>query len=192
MAICLLTPQSLILQNASEQRLLQNESLSSCFLTAITKGKIKKLGPDGHFTGQRKIWPYLKSRSTRSMIFFSRPASREMVEEHFLKGYERLILNQVDGALLRASSRSFMRSKAFWFHLSRFEAKHLAVSQIFGSGARGARLNKLPDRSHTEQLTSVLKAESWRLVGLQMGEPWPLEPVRKIKRVSCHWGHNQG
>ena len=69
-----LAPQFRILQNASEQRLLQNE----VFLTAITKEKTKK--PLSRWSrisqGNAKIYPCLRSKSTRSMTFFSRPVIR--------------------------------------------------------------------------------------------------------------------
>ena len=141
------------------------------FLTAITRGKIKR--PLCRWSrisrDSAKIYPCLKNRSTRSMTFFSRPGSEKWLEEHFLKGYEETDFDQVEGDLMESIQQALYEAESFFaFHLSNEgqvfgKAKYLeAVQEVLD------QIGSLTGRTNKEQLTSVLKA-SWRLVGLQMG-----------------------
>ncbi len=168
-----LAPQFRILQNASEQRLLQNEVFQAVF-DRYYQGENQEAFVQmvKNFTGQRKNLTLFKEQVYQIYDFLQSTSDPEKwLEECFLKGYEETDFDQVEATLMESIQQALYETESFFaFHLSNEgqafgKAKYLeAVQEVLD------QIGSLTGRTNKKQVTSVLK-QSWRLVGLQMGEP---------------------
>ena len=157
-----LAPQFRILQNASEQRLLQNEVFQAVF-DRYYQGENQEAFVQmvKNFTGQRKNLTLFKEQVYQIYDFLQSTSDPEKwLEEHFLKGYEETDFDQVEGALMESIQQALYEAESFFaFHLSN-EGQAFGKAKYLEAVARGARSDWKPDRvaPNKEQLTSVLKA----------------------------------
>ena len=105
-----LAPQFRILQNSSEQRLLQNEVFQAV-LTAITRGENQEAFVQmvKNFTGQRKNLSLFKEQIYQIYDFLQSTSDPEKwLEEHFLKGYEETDFDQVEATLMESIQQALL------------------------------------------------------------------------------------
>ena len=156
-----LAPQFRILQNASEQRLLQNEVFQTVF-DRYYQGENQEAFVQmvKNFTGQRKNLTLFKEQVYQIYDFLQSTSDPEKwLEEHFLKGYEETDFEQVEGDLMESIQQALYEAESFFaFHLSNEgqafgKAKYLeAVEEVLD------QIGSLTGRVNKEQVTSVLKA----------------------------------
>ena len=156
-----LAPQFRILQNASEQRLLQNEVFQAVF-DRYYQGENQEAFVQmvKNFTGQRKNLTLFKEQVYQIYDFLQSTSDPEKwLEEHFLKGYEETDFDQVEGDLMESIQQALYEAESFFaFHLSNEgqafgKAKYLeAVEEVLD------QIGSLTGPTNKEQLTSVLKA----------------------------------
>ena len=156
-----LAPQFRILQNASEQRLLQNEVFQAVF-DRYYQGENQEAFVQmvKNFTGQRKNLTLFKEQIYQIYDFLQSTSDPEKwLEEHFLKGYEETDFDQVEATLMESIQQALYEAESFFaFHLSNEgqafgKAKYLeAVEEVLD------QIGSLTGRTNKKQLTSVLKA----------------------------------
>ena len=156
-----LAPQFRILQNASEQRLLQNEVFQTVF-DRYYQGENQEAFVQmvKNFTGQRKNLTLFKEQVYQIYDFLQSTSDPEKwLEEHFLKGYEETDFEQVEATLMESIQQALYEAESFFaFHLSNEgqafgKAKYLeAVQEVLD------QIGSLTERPNKAQLTSVLKA----------------------------------
>ena len=156
-----LAPQFRILQNSSEQRLLQNEVFQTVF-DRYYQGENQEAFVQmvKNFTGQRKNLTLFKEQVYQIYDFLQSTSDPEKwLEEHFLKGYEETDFEQIEGALMESIQQALYEAESFFdFHLSNEgqafgKAKYLeALQEVLD------QIASLSERPNKAQLTTVLKA----------------------------------
>ena len=111
-----LAPQFRILQNASEQRLLQNEVFQAVF-DRYYQGENQEAFVQmvKNFTGQRKNLTLFKEQVYQIYDFLQSTSDPEKwLEEQFLKGYEETDFEQVEGDLMESIQQALYEAESFF------------------------------------------------------------------------------